>query len=100
MRPIPDKIKKQLKQTGCIICGTKRTEQHHALIYAGKQVNEIYAIVPLCVRCHRGNNGTIWQDVKEKAELIAIKNGLIDLKEKYPKFDWTKRLQFLASKYE
>lgn len=100
MRAIPSTIRKVLKSKFCFICGRRQVEWHHALIYAGRQINEPYAIVPLCVKCHRGNNGTIYHDVKEKCELETIKNGLQDLKIKYPKFDWTKRLQFLTNRYE
>lgn len=99
MRPIPDKIRKQFKQEKCYCCPSAGKERHHALQYAGKQVNELFAIIPLCTECHRGNSGTIYPEVKEKCELHAIKEGFGELIVKYPKFNWEQRLLYLNKKY-
>lgn len=100
MRAISAKIRKQFKKEKCHCCPNLGNEKHHALIYAGKQIDELFAIISLCTNCHRGNNGTIFADVKEKCELHAIKKGLEILKIKYPKFNWVQRMQYLIKKYE
>lgn len=60
MRPIPQKLRKELAQDlfmqTCVFmvnCEGK-VEWHHAIIYAGKQVNERWAILPVCEYHHRG----------------------------------------------
>ncbi len=103
MRPIPQKISKQLDEMEfmkkCINCGSQSNiEREHSLIYAGKQINEVYAIQPLCRTCHRGYSGTIKREIKDYSEFIAIVRGLKDLVKKYPKFDWQRRKQELEYK--
>lgn len=84
----------------CHNCGSiKNIEWNHALIYAGKQINELFAIIALCSYCHRGNNGTIFKNAKDKCELFAIENGLGVLKVKYPRQNWEQRLKYLKSLY-
>lgn len=100
MRPISQKIRKGFKTEKCYCCSSIGSERHHSLIYSGKQVNEAFAIIPLCSYCHRGNSGTIFPEVKEKCELRAIKEGIDILKVKYPKFDWNQRLNYLSKKYD
>ncbi len=57
MRPIPQKLKNQLASDKyydkCCLCGTKGVQWHHNLIFAGKQVNERFCILPLCPPCHK-----------------------------------------------
>lgn len=103
MRKIPQKIRKQLSESSfmkkCINCGSQNNiEFEHSLIYAGKQINEVYAIQPLCRTCHRGYSGTIKREIKDYSEFIAIVRGLKDLVKKYPKFDWQRRKQELEYK--
>lgn len=61
MRPIPEKLKKEMlaekyyKQCslkGHGECGGRITLEH-AIIYAGRQLNERWAIIPLCERHHQ-----------------------------------------------
>lgn len=78
----------------CLHCGKIGVEAHHPLIYK-KQINEI--TVPLCSECHRGNNGTIRQDIRLQAEYEAINNNLDYLKINYPKNNWEQRLKYLCS---
>ena len=103
MGPIPAKIRKQLDELEfmkkCIWCGTQQNiGREHSLIYAGKQINEVYSIQPLCRDCHRGYSGTIKREIKDYSEFIAIVRGLKDLVKKYPKFDWQRRKQELEYK--
>jgi hypothetical protein len=71
---------------------------HHPLIYSGRKIEEIF--VPLCTECHRGNNGTIWQTVREFSEMIAIGKNLDYLKQKYNRLNWEQKLNYLTNKNE
>lgn len=103
MRLIPTKLRKQLSRDPymeeCQICHTRQNiEWNHALIYGNKQINEPYAIIPVCRDCHRGEFGTIKKTNRDICELIAITRGMQHLTENYPKFDWVTRKQYLAKK--
>lgn len=103
MRPIPLRIRKQLDELEfmkkCIWCGTQQNiEREHSLIYSGRQINEVYAIQPLCRDCHRGYSGTIKREIKDYSEFIAIVRGLPDLQRDYPRVDWTQRKKELEYK--
>jgi len=63
-------------------------EWHHALQYSNKQVDEWYAIIALCTKCHRGEFGTLRREIKEYCELLAITRGVKELPVKYAKRDW------------
>lgn len=93
MRPVSEKQKLKFG-IKCFICG-KEGEQHHPLMYAGRQIDEIS--IPLCKYHHRGNNGTIWKDVKDKCEKQSIQNSMMYLKITYPKFDWEQRYKYLCT---
>lgn len=61
MTPIPTKLRKQMSEdpwyTRCCRCGDpRRVEWHHTIIYASKQVQEAWAIVPACEDCHKKVN--------------------------------------------
>lgn len=99
MQSLTAEMKKNIGKK-CIICGAEPIEVHHCLYYQGRQMSEPFAIVELCKRCHRGNNGTIWQDVREICEMKALNKGLIFLMKHYPKTDWWQRLIYLQKKYE
>lgn len=102
MRPIPPKIRKALANDPdmkrCIICGeSKHIEWHHPLVYAGKQVNELWSFVALCTYHHRGAGFT--QEVREKCQLVVLlKANDFDLK-KYPKSNWEQLKNYLKNKY-
>lgn len=105
MRPIPKKIRDKLAQDSfmkkCCFqgCGKLDVEWNHALKYSGRQINEWYAIVPLCVEHHRGNNGTIYKEVKEWCSWVAIMRGIKDLQKKYPKYNWLQEKNYLTNKF-
>ena len=102
MNPIPKKIRERLSKDPfmekCIACGKTPVEWNHAIIYAGKQSNNWYAIVPLCTSCHRGNNGDIMPYAKYLSELIAIKRGMSEIYKDMPRIDWFRRKQYLEDK--
>lgn len=73
----------------------------HAWIYAGKQINELWAIVPLRRDL---NTSAPPKDVKEKCQLIALERAKQlgeweNMKIKYPKKDWDQEYNYLIKKY-
>lgn len=60
MRKIPINIRKQIDQSPfyhrCVLCGKTREQEkievHHNLIYAGRQVNDLWTLLPLCKTHH------------------------------------------------
>jgi len=57
MRPIPKKLREELSNDPfykkCCITGLGDVEWHHNLIYAGRQVNEKFCILPLNKEVHK-----------------------------------------------
>lgn len=93
---IPKKIKEQCANdpryskcalTGLLnhVCGGRVTWEH-ALIYAGKQIQEKWAIVPLCEKAHAVNS---FQDAgtmnKEVNVWLALNQGTEDDFERFPR---------------
>jgi len=97
MRAIPLKLREALAKSPrmqkCLVCGLAGPEWNHALQYSGRQINEWYAIQPLCTRCHRGNNGTINRKADLLCKIQAIESGIVDLMVKYPKNNWEQDLK-------
>jgi hypothetical protein len=90
MRPIPKKMKEELAKDPfmklCIHNNEEcsgRIEWEHAWTYAGKQINEIWAIVPVCYMHHRG--GKLDKDYNRYVSLLRASEE--DLK-KYPRKNW------------
>ena len=61
MSPIPLEMREQLAEdyfmTHCVHYDTEckgRVEWEHAIYYAGRQINELWTIVPVCTYHHRG----------------------------------------------
>lgn len=94
MRPIPKKLRQRLVESKemdeCCCCKyddeekrksvkSRRTniEWNHVWTFAGRQINEIWSLVPLCEYHHRGNNGTITKAGKEASEYESVRK-LID----------------------
>jgi len=79
-----------------------RITWEHALYYAGKQVQERWAIIPLCWYHHLG--GGLVKDFNEWVALNRLfhdKSFLGEAKKKYPKAiaNWKQRVLFLNKKY-
>jgi len=95
MRPIPQKLRKQLSEDpfmeACCYpgCACKEVEWHHSVIYARKQVNEKWAILPLCHEHHNSKEGRDW------AELLAITLMTEEDRIMYSKRDWLQRAKYL-----
>jgi hypothetical protein len=78
---------------------TRRITFEHAFIYAGKQINEQWAIVPCC-QAH--NSGEAM--VKDWNRFISLKrakelNIWEEIKQKYPKKNWEQLFLYLNKKY-
>ena len=101
MRPIPPAHKKILdtdprfkmcarKGIGC----SGRITIEHAFIYAGRQINEIWAYVPLCWHHHLGEgldkNFNRWLSLRHATEQDLAK---------YPRTDWKQLIHHLSFKY-
>lgn len=72
----------------------------HALIYAGRQVQEKFAIVPLCAFHHAVNEYQDCGDLKKDYnQYIALTRATYEELQKYKKADWIQRRRYLASKY-
>ena len=106
MRRVSKRVKDQLLDDPFMLrccfpgCSKEEVEWNHALKYAGRQVDEPYAIVPHCYTHHRGKFGTIDADVSMYCEYIAIDRGLVHLLAEYPRSDWEQRLHYLTTIYE
>lgn len=107
MTKIPEKVKleilkndfyKQCCMSFLSSCGGRITWEH-SLIYGGKQVQEMGAIIPVCEKHHGVNK---YQDVtsinKEISQWIALTR-MQDKFYLYPKSDWVQRLTYLNNKY-
>ncbi len=90
MRPISSKLKAEIladpyyktccrKDKNC----NGRITWEHALIYAGRQINEKWAIIPLCVYHHLGGGLD-----KRLNERIAVSRATMGDLAKYSKRDW------------
>jgi len=53
---IPDAVRDELSKSDfmkvCCFCGNDKPQWHHNLIHGGRQVQEVWAILPLCKSCH------------------------------------------------
>lgn len=80
----------------CCYCGARGSiEWNHALIYKNCQINEWYAIIPLCSECHRGYNGTIKKEIRDYCTWLALIRGLQYLQRDYPRHDWAQDKRYL-----
>jgi hypothetical protein len=91
MRPIPKKLRDDMasdpyyetcaraSEGGC----RGRITWEHALIYAGRQINEKWAIIPLCVYHHLGEGLN-----KRTNERIAVARATEEDLKKYPRKNW------------
>ena len=73
-----------------------RVEWEHAWIYAGKQIQEVWAIVPCCTSHNRGKG--IVKSYNQYRSIIRA--DLDDLKKRYPKRNWDQDYLYLTGMYE
>lgn len=101
MRPIPKKIRNRLSDdpfmATCIHNNADckgRVEWEHAFIYAGRQINEEWAIVPCCTYHHRGDGLD-----KNYNQYRALQRATDEDLAKYLRVNWDLLKQFLKHKY-
>ena len=102
MRPIPPKLKKQLAADPFMKFCIKDSEGdcdkpinwHHAFIYRGRQVNEPWALLPVCAYHHRP--GVLDNDY---AQFIGMRRATYADLAKYPRVDWEQLKIYLRKKY-
>ena len=90
MTPIPPKLRKEMSEdeyyTRCVRANFEcsgRVTWEHAWIYGGRQIQEKWAIIPLCVFHHLGAG----LNKKENQKISLLRATEEDLL-KYPKKDW------------
>lgn len=90
MRPIPEKLRNELANDKFYkVCArydndcSGRITWEHAFLYAGRQVNERWAIIPLCWYHHLGEG----LNKKINRKIALSRASKEDLK-KYPKNTW------------
>lgn len=100
MTPIPILTRKRLGldplMKACLQCG-KEPEWHHVITGMGrKQIQEWWAIAPLCTEHHRGKGAT--KEVLEYSKWWCLIRGKSELK-KYPKHNLEQELKYLTRKF-
>ena len=105
MQPVSAKLKKEIgasrRMKKCWICGSPLVEISHNFIYAGKQINKLWALAALCKNHHTGKTGFHNNlETKERVELMCLENCDIGyLMIKFPKRDWQQLFKYLKNKY-
>jgi len=106
MTPIPPKIRRQIDEDSfykiCIHIGKDghvcegRLTMEHAWLYAGEQIQEIWAIVPCCW----AKNVDVSSDDKRWNQYVALLRATDDDLKKFPKKDWVQELKFLTDEFK
>jgi len=77
-----------------------RITYEHAVVYGGKQVDERWAIVPICAYAHGVDHfldaGNLVKDINV---WIALNRMTPADEAKYPRRDWARERRFLNGKY-
>jgi hypothetical protein len=80
-------------------CGGRSTMEH-CFIYAGRQIDEKWAIIRLCEFAHSvgpyAMNGIL---DKSKNRFIALKHATTEDLAKYPRVDWEQLIKSLNNRY-
>ena len=107
MHPIPLKLRKELAESvemkTCIYNNADckgRVEWEHAWTYAGKQIQEAWAIIPVCTYHHRGagldKDFNRWHSL---LKIIRLNGGFLEVICKYPKKNWLQEWKYLSNKF-
>jgi len=102
MRAIPQKLRREMALDHYYLtCARADTGEcsgritwEHAFIFAGKQINEKWAIIPLCHYHHLGAGLE-----KEINQLISLRRASAEDLAKYPRVDWGQKLKYLEKQY-
>lgn len=102
MRPIPEAHRLIISSDPYFsVCARKNHECsgritiEHSFIYGGRQINELWAYLPLCVFHHLGSGLN-----KEINHYLSLKRATDEDLRKYPKKDWNNERRYLFNKYE
>lgn len=100
MRKIPPKLREEMANDPYYLTCARlnitckgRLTWEHAWIYAGRQINEKWAIIPLCEYHHLYEGFD-----KHENQRLALKRATPEDLAKYPKKDWAKEKIWLSSK--
>jgi hypothetical protein len=75
-----------------------RVEWEHAHLYAGRQINERWAIVPVCTYHHRGRG--LDKNVNKYASLLRMtEEERTTAETKYPRTNWQQLMDWLGLRY-
>lgn len=110
MNPIPQKLKEEILADDyykkCCLTGiiNDKIDWHHAWQYAGKQINEKWAIMPIWWRKHAyyGDKDSVHNSLitKEYVQYLSLlRTDISDLKKRMPKKDWEQEFLRLHNKY-
>lgn len=98
--PIRDSLAKDPFMSKCCIADehcSGRIEFHHNFIYAGKRINELWSILPVC---HYHHSKADYRNYKEKLNWQMIQR-IKDMGEvimKYARFNWTALMCYLSTR--
>jgi len=102
MRPIPSAMRKQIDSDVYYKTCARRNWEcsgritiEHALLYQGKQVNEMWALVPLCWYHHLGKGLD-----KRINEYLALRRASDADLDKYAKANWKQKYAYLKGIYD
>jgi hypothetical protein len=112
-KPIPKKMREDIARdrfmSRCIYKNDNapnhdcqgRIEWEHSHLFAGKRINEPWAIVPCCTNHNRGNamDKEYNRYIALVRATILLPDGLEDLKRRYPTRDWDQQFKYLRNKY-
>ena len=103
MRPIPKKLHEQIAKDSfmktCIHENEEcrgRVEWEHAFTYRGRQINEAWAIVPVCTYHHRGPG----LNKEYNQYRTIIRADIDDLCKRMPNKDWRQIKKYLSNKFK
>ena len=103
MRRIPKKLREEMNSDPfyhkCVCAGDNfgcagKIEFHHVFLWAGRQINEKWNILPVCEFHHRGLGFD-----KEYFEWIAVNRATNEELVKYPRINWAQIRSYLNSQY-
>lgn len=111
MRPIPEKHKIIIDSDPyferCCLTGYHKSQVkidiHHAWDYAGRQINELWAYMPIWNRKHNYNGDPDAvhrsQETKEYVQYLSLLRATPEDLAKYPKKNWQQIRIYLEKKY-
>lgn len=101
MRPISPRVKRQIDRDGffkrCCITGSPNVSMEHCWVYGGRQIDEIWAIVPLRRDLNTSHPP---REIKEKCRLVSLMRASDEDFKKYPRKNWKKEFKILKNKYK